>query len=134
MAATDSEHSVGSHFDAVGGAEGIRQAVQIFYGAVLADDRLKAYFADVDMPRLKHHQAALLTQVLGGPAEFVGRDLRTAHHGLNISDDHYDVVVEHLRATLIGLGASDAVLATIAETLDAVREQVLDRPAAPEQG
>lgn len=68
-----------SSYERVGGAEGLRDLVDTFYRRVLDDDHLRPYFAGTDMVRLKRHQAALLTKVLGGPDGHAGRDLGIAH-------------------------------------------------------
>ncbi len=53
------------------------------------------------------HRAYLITflgEALGGPSRYRGRDMATAHHGLRISDAHFDRVAGHLDATLDKLG------------------------------
>ena len=84
--------------------------VEQFYARVLDDDELAPYFTDADVAAVKRHQVLLLSQVLGGPSEYDGRDLGEAHRGLGITSDHYDKVVGHLVAVLTDLGADDELL------------------------
>ena len=46
--------------------------------------------------RLKRHQVLLISQVLGGPADYDGRPLDQAHAGLGISHDDLAAVASHL--------------------------------------
>ena len=41
-----------------------------------------------------------LCQALGGPVIYRGRDMKTSHEGLNISDPEWDIFVAHTVATL----------------------------------
>jgi hemoglobin len=85
---TDTPTTPESHYDRVGGQPAIREVVEQFYARVLADEELAPYFVDADVTQVKRHQVLLLSQVLGGPAEYDGRDLGEAHRGLGITSDH----------------------------------------------
>jgi hemoglobin len=45
-----------------------------------------------------------LCAALGGPVVYRGRDMKTAHTGLRISESDWQVFVKHTRATLDALG------------------------------
>jgi hemoglobin len=107
-----------SMYDAVGGADTLRLAVDRFYSAVLADPQLAPYFEGKDVPAIKRHQVLLLTTVLGGPEQYDGRDLGRAHAGLGITGADYDRTVGHLVDVLTGLGVPG-------EPLDALQAAVL---------
>src|SRR3954469_8842099 len=113
------EATVDSFYVRVGGEPAVTEAVNRLYRVILADDRLSPYFEHVDIGRLKSHMVALLSQVLGGPEAYSGRDLRMAHAGLGISRERYDVVGAYLVGVLAGLGVDD-------EVLDAVRGVLAD--------
>src|SRR5262245_41775379 len=83
-------------------------AVDVFYRRVLADDRISRFFDDTDMDAQREKQKAFLTMVFGGPHDYKGKDLRTAHAKLveqGLDDSHFDAVAEHLKATLQWLDA-----------------------------
>jgi hemoglobin len=102
---------------AVGGTPGIREAVERLYARLVGDPGVSHYFEGVDMPRLKRHQVLLLSQLLGGPARYVGRDLAHAHAGLRITSADYRRVVDHLVAVLTELEVQSSTIATISDTL-----------------
>lgn len=109
-----------SDYELVGGAPAITAVVDRFYELVLADDRLRGFFDGVEMVRLKRHQVALVSQVMGGPVVYAGRDLRAAHAGMGISHEDFAAVAAHLVAALTDAGVEsaiiDRVLAAIAGT------------------
>lgn len=119
-----------SIYDQLGGASAVEKAVDIFYRKMLLDERVVSYFEAVDMDRQRAKQAAFLTMVLGGPNNYTGKDMRTAHaHLVNrgLNDLHVDVVIEHLGATLKELGANDGQIAEVAAIANSVRNDVLGR-------
>ena len=127
---TDTSPTPASHYDRVGGKPAIREVVEQFYARVLDDDELAPYFTDADVTEVKRHQVLLLSQVLGGPAEYDGRELGAAHRGLGITSDHYDKVVGHLVAVLTDLGADDELLAAAGGVVAGVKADIVENPAA----
>lgn len=119
-----------SLYESLGGAAAVETAVEIFYRRMLSDERVARFFDDVDMDRQRVKQTGFLTMVLGGPNHYTGRDMRTSHRPLvarGLSDEHVDVVIEHLGATLLELGATSAQVAEVAAIAESVRDDVLDR-------
>ena len=114
-----------SHYERIGGAATIRLAVDRFYQLLVVDPDLAPYFADVDLPALKRHQVRLLSMVLGGPAEYDGRELETAHAGLGITDAHYTKVADYLTGVLRELGAPPDVIEATASVVDSVRASIV---------
>lgn len=121
-------HASASLFERLGGAPAVQTAAEVFYRKVLADPALAAYFDDVDMERQVAKQAAFLTMALGGPNNYTGRDLRTAHAGLpGLGDEHVDLVISHLAATLRELGVGNDDIAQAGAIASSVRDDVLNR-------
>lgn len=116
----------GSFFARVGGQPAVTAAVDALYRAILGDERLADYFEGLDLPSLKEHMVALLSQVLGGPAGYTGRDLRGAHFGLGIVPEHYDLVGAYLIGVLAGLGADNEVLTAVRGVLARTAADVVE--------
>jgi hemoglobin len=104
--------------------------VEQFYARVLADDELSPYFTGSDVDAVKRHQVLLLSQVLGGPSEYDGRELGEAHRGLGITSEHYDKVVGYLVAVLTELGADDELLAAAGSVVAGVKPDIVEIGAA----
>ena len=88
-------------FDRLGGTAAIDLAVDKFYERVLQDDRIKHFFADVDMVKQRAHQKAFLTYAFGGTDQYDGRYMREAHQQLvtqkGLNSEHFDAVAENLK-------------------------------------
>jgi hemoglobin len=117
-------------YDELGDGSVIGVAVDQFYERVLADPELAGAFTGVDLDRLKDHQVALLTKVLGGPDHYSGRDLTEAHRGLGVTGTQYAKVCGLLTDVLNGLGASERVIDSVSSTLGAVRGAIVEQPDA----
>lgn len=112
-------------YERVGGGPGIRAVVDRFYELLLGDPRLAAYFTDTDLPRLKRHQVLLVSQVMGGPAEYDGRELREAHAGMEITDEVFGVVVSYLAQALYEAGVDGDIIGRVGAALGATRADVV---------
>lgn len=122
---TDATGAPVNHYDRLGGAATIKEAVDRFYTRVVEDPELAPYFAGADLAALRRHQVLLLSQVLGGPAAYDGRELGDAHRGLDITDAHYDKVVGHLVSVLVELGADDEAIAAAGAVVAEVRPDIV---------
>lgn len=117
-------HSI-SDYDRVGGGPAIRAVVDRFYDLVLGDERLSGYFVGTDLSALKRHQVLLVSQVMGGPARYDGRDLQQAHAGMEISAEHFGVVVTHLAAAMECAGVPPEIIARVAARLSDAEPDVV---------
>jgi hemoglobin len=114
-----------SIYEKVGGADALRTAVVTFYDKVVADAELAPYFESVDLSRLRGHQQSFLISALGGPDYYDGRDLRSAHAGLRISDAAFDRIVGHLRSSLDVVGVDPGVITQVIGHIEAQRGSVV---------
>ncbi len=122
-----------SLYERIGGEPAMQAAVESFYRKMLSDDRVAHFFDDIDMDKQLAKQKAFLTMVTGGPNEYTGADMRTAHAPLvsrGLDDSHVDVVVEHLGATLKELGVEQALIDEVGAICESVRDDVLNRSAS----
>ncbi len=114
-----------SDYEQIGGAAAVRAVVDRFYELLLGDERLTSYFEGVDLPRLKRHQVLLISQVLGGPAAYDGRELREAHDGMGIDREAFALVVTYLVQALQEAGVPDDVIGRVGQTLAATEDDVV---------
>ena len=134
--ATSNREKHQSLYDRLGGAEAIQAAVEEFYKRVLDDPELSPYFNKKRMKQLKDKQTAFLCQALGGPEEYRGRSMRSAHASLKLSDHHFDAVADHLGNALAALGVSDDLIDEVLGVVGGLREEIVTReerrgPARP---
>ena len=115
-----------SDYDAIGGGPAVSAVVNDFYMRVLADPQLVPYFEGVDIPRLKRHQVLLVTQVLGGPANYDGRPLAEAHAGLGIEQDDFAAVASHLTAAMNAAGVPEDIVMRAMATVAATEPDIVE--------
>jgi len=119
-----------SVYEQIGGAPAMDAAVNLFYRKVLGDDHIAHFFEGVDMMTQAAKQKAFLTMVTGGPNNYTGKDMRSAHAHLvarGLDDSHFDHVVKHLGDTLAELGVSADLIGTVASVAEGARADVLGR-------
>lgn len=119
-----------SLYDRIGGEAAVNAAVDIFYRKVLADDRISAFFEGVDMDKQAAKQKAFLTMAFGGPNNYTGTDMRTAHAPLverGLNEDHFNAVAGHLQATLEELNVPADLIGEVMAIAGSTKDDVLNR-------
>lgn len=117
-------------FQRLGGEAAVNAAVDVFYRRVLSDDRISAYFEDVDMERQAAKQKAFLTMAFGGPVHYTGADMRKGHAHLvarGLNDAHFDAVVENLVASLQELNVPAELIVEVGAICETTRNDVLSK-------
>ena len=126
-----------SLFERVGGASAVDTAVELLYRKIRNDPDLAPFFEGVDLILLQGRQVEFMTAALGGPDEYAGADLRSAHrkavaNGLNGS--HFDKVAQYLASALAELEVEQPLIDEIIAVVAMTRDDVLnigDDVAAP---
>ena len=118
-----------SDYQRIGGGPAVSAVVDRFYESVLADPQLAPFFVDTDLNRLKRHQVLLISQVMGGPADYDGRSLREAHSGMDINSAHFGRVVTHLVAALQEASVPDDVIGRLGAQLGEAEKDVVQAVA-----
>lgn len=119
-----------SLFDQLGGAPAVEAAVDIFYRKVLSDPRVDFFFEGIDMERQIAKQKGFLTMAFGGPTGYTSFDMRRAHSPLlakGLNDTHFNVIAEHLSATLAQLNVPPALIDRVLAIAESTRADVLNR-------
>lgn len=117
-------------YERLGGEVAINVAVERFYVRVLADPTLESFFSDIDMPRLKSHQFAFLSEALGGPQRYAGAAMSRAHSRLRIEQRHFDAVAGHLVETLRELGVREDTVQDVLRAIVPLAAQIVNTGAA----
>lgn len=116
-----------SLYERIGGDAAITKTVIEFYDRVMADESVAPFFDGVDIDKQANKMIAFITMAFGGPHQYTGRDLRTAHARLvrnGLGDEHFSAIAVHLENTLADLGVDrpliDEALSIVATTHDDV--------------
>ena len=89
-----------SLYDRLGGKPAITAVVDDFTARVAADRRINRFFANTDVPAFKAKLVDQICEASGGPCKYTGKDMKTAHAGMGVTDDDFNALVGDLVATL----------------------------------
>ncbi len=120
-------------YERLGGKKAITAVVDEFVGRVAADNRINKFFAATaaDPKRLKMFKMNLVDQVCqasGGPCQYKGKDMKTAHMGMGISSGDFTALVEDLSGALdkfhVGPHEKDQLLGALAP----MKSDIVEKP------
>jgi len=83
----------------LGGREGIRGVVDDFVAFLVADPRVNARFTKLtpaQVEKLKTNASDQICDATGGPCSYLGKDMKAAHTGMNITEVDWNATVEDL--------------------------------------
>jgi len=89
-----------SLYERLGGKKAITAVVDEFAARCLADDRINKKFAKSDPGRLKTMLVDQICSASGGPCKYNGRDMKSTHKDMGVTDGEFDALVEDLVAAL----------------------------------
>jgi len=117
-----------SLYDRLGGKDAITAVVDDFVGRVAADNRINGFFAKANVPRLKMMLVDQICEASGGPCKYTGRDMKTAHRGMGITDAAFDALVGDLVATLDKFKVGEREKQELLSTLGPMRKDIVEKP------
>ena len=92
-----------SLYQRLGGYDAIAAVVDDFIGRLVTDKRFEKFFvghSEDSQKRIRQHILDQFCAATGGPCIYTGRDMKTTHHGLGITDADWDAAAKHLVASL----------------------------------
>ena len=99
IAAADTT-AVRTLYDRLGGKDAITAVVDSFVAIVAKDTRINKKFAKSDANRLVKNLTDFVCKATGGPCTYTGRDMKTAHKNMAVTNGEFTALVEDLSATL----------------------------------
>ena len=92
-----------SLYKRLGGYDAIAAVSDEFIGRLGSDKQLSRFLVGLSTDSQKRLRQLVVDQLCaatGGPCLYIGRDMKTAHGGLNITESDWDLTVKHLIASL----------------------------------
>jgi hemoglobin len=87
----------------LGGYDALAAVTDDFLGRLLADPKESRFFVGLSTDsktKVRQHVVDFLCVATGGPCKYTGRDMETAHTGLNITEEDWTIAVKALGDTL----------------------------------
>src|SRR6185295_6918787 len=92
-----------SLYERVGGYNALAAVVDEFIGRLVADKQFEKFFAGHSIDSKKRIRQHILDQfcaATGGPCVYTGRDMKTTHAGLGITEADWNAAAKHLTESL----------------------------------
>jgi hemoglobin len=92
-----------SLYERLGGYNAIAAVVDDFVGKLITDPQFSRFFAGFSndsKKRIRQHIVDQFCAAAGGPCIYTGRDMKTSHQGIGITEADWNAAARHLVATL----------------------------------
>ena len=92
-----------SLYQRVGGYDALAAVVDDFIVRLVTDKQFEKFFAGASndsKKRIRQHILDQFCAATGGPCVYLGRDMKTTHAGLGITNAEWDAAAKHLAASL----------------------------------
>ncbi|MGA7750050.1 MAG: group 1 truncated hemoglobin [Gallionella sp.] len=96
-------------FDAVGGLTALQKAHKIFYDKVYAHPWIGQYFIGHSQEAIENRQTSFMAEKMGGPIEYMGKDIEMAHEAMYITDELFDLRKKLLEESLREAGLEEVL-------------------------
>ncbi len=124
-ASAEEEAAAPSLYERLGGADGLPKIVRDTIALHHKNPKIAHFFADVDDDVLAGHVIAFFAAGTGGPANYEGRDMTTAHASMDMSDEEYDAAVADVMTAVNANGIDADSAAEVAAILESLRPAVM---------
>lgn len=83
-------------FESLGGKTGIERISGRFIAAIAERPEIRPYFLHTDLERFHRQFISHLCDIAGGPCEYEGDTMAQTHLGMDITEGHFNQVVDML--------------------------------------
>ena len=115
----------------LGGYDAIAAVTDDFIGRLVGDAQLKVFFNGHSTDSLKKIRQLVVDQLCaatGGPCVYIGRDMKTSHAGLGITEKDWDGSVKHLIATLDKFNVPAKEKDEVLTAVGGLKKDIVDKP------
>ncbi len=101
----------------LGETVGIARIVEDFINELLVDEQIDFHFEEADLDRFHDKLVEQICQLAGGPCVYSGKSMSKIHADMDISEAHFNVLVEALMQAMdnnqISAGTQNQLLALL---------------------
>ena len=115
----------------LGGYDAIAAATDDLLPRLVSDPQIGVYWRGHSKDSLKQARQLVvdfLCSALGGPVVYRGRDMKTSHEGLGISESDWQVFVKHAVATLDKFGVHGREREEFLGAASSLKGEIVERP------
>lgn len=118
----------------LGGYDALAAFVDDLLLRATSDAQIGVYWKGTSRDSLRRaRQFALdfLCASMGGPAIYLGREMKTLHEGMGISDADWEVLMRHARETLDDLGVAEPERKEVVSFLEGLKADIVEARGVP---
>lgn len=115
-------------YERLGSKPSISVVIDQFVANVTSDSRINGRFAATDIPKLKQHLVDQVCAGTGGPCTYKGRDMKTTHAGMKISEAEFGALVEDLVKALTTLNVPSHEQQELLAILGPMKNDIVEVP------
>ena len=126
-----SAQSGNSLYKRLGGYDALAAVTDDFITRLATDKTLGRFFVGAsDNSKMRIRQLVLdqLCAATGGPCVYIGRDMKTAHKGLGITEEDWNIAVKHLVATLTRFKVPENLQKEVATAISGLKADIVEKP------
>ena len=113
-------------YERLGGAEGIARLVDDVIDAHLANPLVKSrYEAIEDMETVKQNSRDFFGMGTGGPETYSGKDMVSAHKGMNVSEQEFIAVIDDILGAMTSNGIRDEEKKEVLAILYSMKDEIV---------
>lgn len=119
-----------SLYQRLGGYDALAAVTDDFIGRLATDKELARFFvgaSDNSKKRIRQLVLDQLCEATGGPCVYIGRDMKTAHKGLKITEKDWDIGVKHLVATLTKFKAPEREKKEVLTAISSLKGDIVEQ-------
>jgi hemoglobin len=118
-----------SLYQRLGGYDAIAAVTDDFIGRLAADKQLARFFAghsEDSLRRIRQHIVDQLCAAAGGPCAYTGRDMKSAHKGMGITEADWNAAATHLVATLDKFKVPEKEKAEVLAAVSSLKKDIVE--------
>jgi hemoglobin len=117
----------------LGGYDALAAVTDAFIVRLATDDQIGRFFVghgEDSQRQIRQLVVDQLCAATGGPCVYIGRDMRTVHAGMGITEADWDRSVEHFVATLGQFSVPERERQELIAIIAPLKAEIVDSPAA----
>lgn len=130
MFAADAATKPKSLYERLGGYDAVAAVTDDFLGRLATDKQLGRFFpghSTDSLKKIRQHIVDQLCVATGGPCVYMGRDMKTAHSGMGITEADWNQAVALLGQTLDKFKVGETERGELVTALSALKKDIVEK-------
>jgi len=128
--AADATPAQPSLYKRLGGYDAIAAVTDDFIGRLATDKQLARFFAghsESSLKQIRQHVVDFLCNATGGPCVYTGRDMKTSHKGMGITESDWNAAAGDLVATLDKFKVPEKEKSEVLGAVSALKKDIVEK-------